>query len=205
MRMRVLLFGLIFVAGKIQAEEPNLDYGDIYFQETAEREFPRFHLSAGYGAGVSNSFLDMHSVVGTAQFRVWKYFSTGIFGQAIKSRYSDAGAALDNLSQVDILADVETPLWGVFSLSYLELMIGKWNVLNLFPLEVDLLVGGGAGSLRKQGSINGAAASSISYLWSVEQRLRFLSTETSSAGLVLSLFGHRGGVFLQSGLSYSFN
>ncbi|MBN8556015.1 MAG: hypothetical protein J0L93_11260 [Deltaproteobacteria bacterium] len=195
---------LLFLSLLSAPTEPQLDYGDVYFQETQSRQAPFLHLSLGYGAGLSNSFLHMDSVVGTAQMRVWKYLSTGILGQVIRSQYTDAGRALDSLSRVDILADVPTPLWGIFSLSYLQLMIGKWNVLNLFPLEVDLLLGGGAGTTRKQGSINSAARSYFSYLWSVEQRLRFLSSQNSSLGLTISVFGHRDGVFLQPALSYSF-
>ena len=195
---------LLFLSLLGATSEPQLNYGEVYFQETQSRQAPFLYLSAGYGAGLSNSFLHMDSLVGTAQMRLWKYFSTGVLGQVIRSEYTDSGAALADLNQVDILADIPTPLWGLFSLSYLQLMIGKWNVLNLFPLEVDLLIGGGVGTTRKQGSINSAAHSYFSYLWSVEQRLRFFSSQNSSLGLAVSVFGHRDGVFLQPALSYSF-
>lgn len=172
------------------------EYGEVYIVENAERQTPRLHLSVNYASGVSNSFLYLNSITANAQFRLWKFLSTGVMGQVIKSELNDAGDQLDRLNQSGFIVNVPSPRWGIFSHSQLDLILGKWNVFNLLPLQVDLLVGGGVGVLQKRDDLNGASHSEISYLWSVEQRTQIYE----SVGLTFSAFGHLGGVYLGAGL-----
>lgn len=183
---------------------PETTYGDIYLAETAGYELPFFNLKAGYAADISNSFLDMHSFFIGAQMRVWKYLSAGLLGHLITSDYSTPGKQLRNLEEVDIDAQITRPKWGIFSHSSLQLMLGQWNVMNLFPLKVDLLIGGGVGFIAKE-LTHGPKTYEASYLWTVEQELQFIRTEAVAGGLFVSVFGHTGGVFIGTGLQFGFN
>jgi hypothetical protein len=186
----------------VSAETPtsDLDYGDVYFEESKGRELPLVYFGLGYATGVSNSFLDLHSVMGNAQIRVWKYISTGILGQVIRADYSEAGDQINRLNQSGFVVHYPTPRWGVFSHSQMDLMLGKWNVLNLTAIQVDLLIGGGAGLLQKQNEFEGPSHGEATYLWSIEQRIQF----NERFGLSVSGFGHGGGIYFQAGLFSNF-
>ena len=178
-----------------------MPYGEVYLEETSSRILPQIELSAGYAGNITNSFMHLHSMVGGAQYRVWKYISTGILGQYTFGTLSQSGEQIKKLEGIDIRTSMPHPEWGLFSQSQVQLMLGQWNVMNLMPLQVDLLLGGGIGMLRTRKDLNGAKKFEASHLWSVEQRLRFWE----DAGILVSLFGHRGGVFLQTGLHVGFN
>jgi len=197
------MIGLFLVAVILNAEspEPPITYGEVYFEETRERQAPFFILKSGYAQAFNNSYLDLHSLVVDAEIRVWKYLSTGVMAQFIHAEFSDAGQELRALSSAGLISQIETPRWGIFSNSSLNFMIGQWNVLNLMPLRVDLILGGGFGVMQKRDDYDGASHSILSYLWSVEQR--FLLFE--SAGVYTHVFGNRGGSFLGAGLHANFN
>lgn len=186
-------FALLLIAADDPAE---LDYGEVFFEETRGRELPKFNLGVAYAAGVSNSFLDLHSVVANGQVRVWRYISTGVLGHFVHSTYSEAGQEVNTLNNSGYIVRYPTPRWGVFSHSQIDLMLGRWNILNLTTIQVDLLVGGGVGLLQKRNDLNGPSHSEVSYLWSAEQRFQVHDL----AGFSLGGFGHAGGVFLEAGL-----
>lgn len=189
----------IFCLNFISVESQDPDYGQVYFEESSARKAPRFHLGLGYARSISNSFLDLDSVALETEFRIWKYFSTGIFGQIIHSDESSAGDQLHRLDVVDIHTQIPEPRWGLFSLSYLQLMVGEWNLLNIAPVRADLLLGGGGGFLQKRNDSNAPSYLQLSYLWSAEQRIRF----SKNFGFFISILGHDGGTFLATGLHYS--
>ncbi len=184
----------------ISLEEP-VSYGDLYFEDTKDREAPLVHFKVGYSQDISNSFLDLHSIVADAQVRVWRYFSTGALFQWTHSQYSQSGRAFRDLSAVGLVVKVPTQQWALFSHTTVDFMIGQWNVLNMFPLRVDLIVGGGAGAIRSLDDVNGASSWKISYLWSAEQRMMFYK----NAGLYVQILGHRAGTHLGAGLHANFD
>ncbi len=197
------MFGLLFSTLLMIVAEPlpsGLDYGEVYLEETASLDTPRFYLSSGYAGNISNSFLRMRSFVGNAQLRVWKYLSTGVFGHWIDAVYSSAGKQIRDLNEVSIVANVPKPEWGLFSHSQLQFMLGQWNVMNLFPLRVDLLAGGGGGMIQERNSFDAPSKNKFSYLWSVEQRFQFFDR----FGAQVALFGHYGGIFLGGGITFCF-
>lgn len=174
----------------------DLDYGDVFFEESQIRELSLLNLGVGYAAGVSNSFLNLHSIMMNGQVRVWKYLSTGLMGQFVQARLSEAGDEVARLNDAGFIVHYPTPRWGVFSHSQMDFMLGKWNILNLTAIQVDFLIGGGLGLVRKAEDYDGPAKNKLSYLWSIEQRIAF----HERAGLSLSGFGHVGGIFLQAGI-----
>lgn len=194
-----LLWVLCFISSQ-DASSDSLDYGDVYLVESAERTSPRYFFSVNYAGDLSNSFLELDGLTAQAQFKIWKYLSTGAFGHYLWPRLSNAGRQLNALEDIDIHADFSRPEFGYFSLTELQLMIGKWNLFNSFPLQVDLLFGGGAGVLHKRETYHGPREATFSYLWAVEQRFQFFE----QAGLNVALFGHTGGTFLQAGVHASF-
>jgi len=178
-----------------------LRYGEVFFLETQEMSLPRFSLSVGYAKDLNNSFLDLHGFAGSAQIRLWKYLSTGIFGQWIHSDLTGTGQELSRLQdQADILFDTMIPRWGVFSLTQLQFMVGKWNVLNILPIQVDLLVGAGAGIVERESRLSAVSELRGSYLWSVEQRVYLFD----HVGVHVSFFGHRDAVFIHPGMVVRF-
>lgn len=181
-------------------QDDPLTYGDVYFEETRALELPRYYFSLGYARDLSSTFLDLDSVSGQAQFKIWRFFSTGIFAQWMHSRLTSSGKTLDELRDVDIEFNLSVPRWGVFSLSSMQLMLGKWNVLNLFPIQVDLIIGGGAGLLRREKRLDGRDVNQWSYLWNIEQRVGL----SEHFGILVSFFGHRGAAFVQPAISASF-
>ena|GEM_PF-6331030 len=196
--MTGFLFALMIVS-QPPAHEPT--YGQVYFKESQSYVLPRFSLDLGYAKDVNNTFLDLHSFAGNFQFRVWKYFSTGVMGQWIHSNLTHSGKQLRDLSKTaDILFDTSVPNWGIFSLSDFHLILGKWNVLNLLAVQVDLIVGGGAGILNKKMRLESKDSFQISYLWSVEQRVQLVK----HYGIYVSFFGHRDAVFVHPGIFASF-
>lgn len=193
-----LLLSFLFIL-YTPSEEP-LTYGEVYFEETSSIELPQWYFSLGYARDLSSTFLDLNSVTTNAQFRIWKYLSTGIMAQWIHSELTGSGNTLAKLEDVDIQFDISIPRWGVYSLSSLQLMVGKWNVLNLFPIQVDLIIGGGAGILRRKKRLDSREINQWTYLWAVEQRVGF----SKNWGLLLSFFGHRGAVFIHPAASFRF-
>ncbi|MDB5039051.1 MAG: hypothetical protein JWQ35_2579 [Bacteriovoracaceae bacterium] len=196
-----MIYSLLLAAQLLGQSSDPFDYGNVYLAETRDRELPRFHLGVGYAFNISNSYLNLDSLTGTAQVRVWKYVSTGLFGQVTQSELSAAGSQLRQLEKVDLHAQIPTPRWGLFSLSYLQFMLGRWNVLNLMPLESELLFGGGAGVLNRGKDTNGPTENKFSYLWSVEHRFLFCER----AGIFVSLFGVLHSTYLQSGIHIRFD
>lgn len=203
MQWRLALFIFLTMPISVRASEESAErpitYGDIFFEETQDREAPRIHLNVGYAQDVTNSFLDLHSIVTEAQVRVWKYFSTGLMGHWMSPAFSAAGSQFRSLRPL-FYAEMATPQWGIFSLTQLNLMIGQWNILNWMPLRVDLVVGGGFGYTQIRPDYDSKSEGKFSYLWSVEQRFQFFE----NAGLFASIFGHRGGLFLGTGINASF-
>lgn len=209
MRGGMILEGFIgiFVLSLVAQDAPpppavdDLDYGEVFLETKDAYKLPLVSLNLGYSNDLNNTFLDLQGISGGAQVRVWKYISTGVFGQYVFNELSQTGKELQSLSQVEILFNTKVPRWGVYSLSYLHLMLGKWNVLNLGSIQVDFLVGGGAGVLNRKKSLNGGAENIFSHIWSIEQRVAF---PKFSSGAFVSFYGTAGGTYIQPGLFASF-
>lgn len=202
MILELLVISLIAQApDEAPKELEELEYGEIFFEEREAYELSRFNLSLGYSFNLNNAFFDIQGLSAGVQARVWRFISTGVFGQLLFNRYSSAGKQLSRLSEVDIRFNSRVPRWGVFSLTNLHLMIGKWNFMNLGTVEVNLLGGGGFGVVNKEEKLGGRKTHEISYLWSAEQRIEF---QKISGGLNLSFFAHTGGTYIQPGVFFQF-
>lgn len=193
------MISFLLISALLGAPETLPPEYELYVEETSPRILPLLTTSVGYAIDLNDSFSDLHSIVGEAQIRVWKYLSTGIFYQHIFPQLSSAGSRLKALEPT-LKVSVGQPLWGVFSLTQLQLILGQWNVMNLFPLQADFMIGGGLGMLNRRSDISADAKNSLSYLWSVEQRFRIFN----HAGIFVSLFGHTGSSFLSVGANASF-
>jgi len=190
---------LLLTIGSHSASD--ISYGEVYLEETGAYQSPLFSTSIGYAFDLNNTFLNLDSISGTAQLRLWRYLTTGIMGQWIKSSYTKSGDSLRRLSDTaDLVFDLKLPRWGVFSLSQLHLMIGKWNIMNLTSLEICLIMGAGAGFINFQKRLNSEESYEVSYLWSAEQRISF----NENFGFSVSFFGHREALFFQPSLFASF-
>lgn len=188
------LFALV-----VAAPESNLQYGDAYLEDPQSRELPKFSASVGYGIDLNDSFSDLHSLVGSGQFRIWKYLSTGAFVQYAFPQLSSAGSQLKGL-EPGLKVEIPQIQWAAFSLTQLSFLLGSWNMMNLFPLRADFMIGGGAGLMNSKSDVNQDSKYSFSYLWTVEQRFRIYE----KAGIFFSLFGNTGGTFISVGAHSSF-
>ncbi|PIR23787.1 MAG: hypothetical protein COV44_01160 [Deltaproteobacteria bacterium CG11_big_fil_rev_8_21_14_0_20_45_16] len=196
-----MIFSLMILFTIGSDSSSDISYGEVYLEETGAYQAPLVSTSLGYAFDLNNTFLNLNSVVGSAQFRLWRYLTTGVMGQWIKSSYTKSGDSLRRLSDTaDLVFDLKLPRWGMFSLSQLHLMIGKWNIMNLTSLEISLIMGAGAGFINYQKRLNSNESYEISYLWSAEQRIRF----NQNFGFSVSFFGHREAVFFQPSLFASF-
>jgi len=174
------------------AEEPS--YGEIFVEDTTSRELPLVSTSVSYALDLNDSFSDLHSLVVEGQMRVWKYLSSGIMYQYVFPQLSSAGSRLKALEPT-LSVSVGQLQWAVFSLTQLQFILGEWNVMNVFPLQAELLIGGGTGLTHKRPDTDEDGKNSFSYLWSIEQRFRIIQ----NAGISASLFGNTGGTFLSVG------
>jgi hypothetical protein len=179
----------------------SFDYGEVYYAETQDRLAPKLHLGIGYAFNISNSFLDLNGVVGNLQTRVWKYFSAGLVGLINTSELSSAGDEIRRLETVDIRVKIPVPRWGIFAASSGQIMLGRWNLMNLFPLESEIVLEGGLGFINRGQDTNGPQEYQASYLWSMEHRVHV----SRAIGIFISVLGHRDTAYLQSGLSYRFD
>lgn len=178
----------------------DVQYGEVYFEDSSALQLPDFSLGLGYAKDLNSTFLDLHSVAGNAQFRVWKYISTGILGVWSSKSLTQAGKQLQGLKETaDLEFDTVVPQWGVFSLTNVQLLVGKWNILNLFPLQVDLVLGAGAGLLQRKKRLADEGKIAASYVWSVEQRIRILE----NISFYVAFFSHRDTVFIHPGFMAS--
>lgn len=180
------------------ASTPTLEYSEIYEEVPESRTSPRLSLSSSYAYGFTDQYSDLHSIAFNGQIRLWKYLSTGVFYQHLFPQVSEAGERLE--TNLEPLLDVKIPqsLWGAFSLTQIQFIVGRWNLLNLTELDVELLVGGGLGVLNQRADRHLEGKNSVSYLWHVEQRSSF----SEHLGISLSIFGHKGGSFLAAGMIF---
>lgn len=195
-----MIFSLLVIA-MITSETPPATpaYGEIYVEETSPRELPLISASTGYALDLNDSFSDLHSIVGEVQVRLWKYLSTGVMYQHVFPQLSSAGSRLKALEPT-LSVSVGQLKWGAFSVTQLQFILGEWNIMNLFPLKADFMIGGGAGLVNKRPDTDESGKNSFSYLWLVEQRFRIYR----HAGVYVSIFGNTGGSFLSVGANASF-
>lgn len=180
----------------ISANETRLNYGEVFLEDSTGRELPRFSGSLGYGIDLNDSFSDLHSLVGQGQVRIWKYVSTGLLFQYAFPQLSSAGRRLKDLEPA-LRVRVPQMKWGFFSVTELQFLLGSWNIMNLFQLHADLMIGGGAGLLNSREDTTASGKNSASYIWIVEQRFRVFE----NAGLYFSVFGNTGGAFISAGIA----
>lgn len=187
-----LILSLIF------SVEP-LSYGEVYRVDTNRRDLPLFLLQTGYAIDLTDSFNDLHTVEASAQIKLWRYLGLAVLYQHFFSKLSSSGRSLRDTEPVlDI--QIPQPLWSLFAEPKIQILVGDWNFFNAFPIEVDLLLGGGAGIIRERNDIDQEGKFKISGFWSVEQRLRLFS----HSGLYLRFLGHRSGTFVGGGFNFSF-
>src|SRR4051794_4402152 len=86
-----------------------LDYGEVYLAETHDRKAPLVNFGVGYGFNITDSFLELNSVMANLQVRLWKYFSTGLFGFLTTSELSPAGDQIRRLEANGIQVKIPTP------------------------------------------------------------------------------------------------
>ncbi len=180
--------------------EDEIQYGEVYILDSSGLKQPNLNFSVSYGINITNSFLELDSLIGAAQLRVWRYISTGVLSFANFSELSSAGKELRKLEDIDVHIKIPTPRWGLFSYSTLELMLGKWNVFNFLPLESELVLGGGAGVLNRGKDNNGKTEQLFSYLWSAEHRFII----HKNFGLSFALLGHIDTSYLAVGTHFRF-
>lgn len=172
------------------------EYENIYEETEGRRSLPPVSFSSGYAYGLTNTSSNLHSITANAQARVWKYISTGIFYHHIFPSVNESGKRLEAALEPVIQVSIPQPLLGVYSLTELQMILGRWNIFNTFDLDVELLTGGGLGMTRTRADTHLEGKNKFSYLWMVEQRSSF----SQHLGVQVSLFGHTGGTFLGAGL-----
>ncbi len=191
------MIGLLILS-LVSSLEP-LSYGEVYRVDTHRRDLPVFLIQTGYAIDLTDSFNDIHVVEGSAQVRLWKYLGLDLLYQRFFPKLSASGRSLRTTEPVlDI--QIPQPLWSLFAQPKIQILVGDWNFFNAFPIEVDLLLGGGVGIIKERNDIDQEGKFKVSGLWSVEQRLRLFP----HSGLYLRFVGHRSGSFVGGGLSLSF-
>jgi hypothetical protein len=185
----------------INQPSEEITYGEVYLQETGALKLPRFSFSVGYAKDLNHNYLNLNSISLNAQYRLWKYWSAGVFGQWMHSSLTENGKELRNLRDTaDLIFDTSRPNYGIFALTELQFMIGKWNILNSLAIQVEVLLGLGGGLLNRDKGLELDDENIASYLWIVEQRVRFYE----NFGVYVSFFAHRDAAFVSPGLSLSF-
>lgn len=194
----VLSIFLIGFSYSLTAQDSSdIDYGEVFFEDSQNFQQAPLTVELGYALDLNQTYLDYHSLAGQFQFRIWDSLSTGILGFKVFPQYTGAGNQLRSLRETaDLIFETNSIQWGLFSHSQLQFMVGQWNVLNLFPLQLNLLLGGGAGVLRKKNEFSGVKSSRFSYLWSVEQRAVLFR----NLGIFISFFGVDRAVFVHPGV-----
>jgi hypothetical protein len=182
-----------------EAKEPLL-YGDLFFEETDDRALPPVFFSLGYAQSAGGAFVSIPSIMGQFQKRWHPFFSSGVLAQWMAPQLTASARNMLKLQDVDIHFDVSKPQWAIFSLSQLQVFVGQWNLWNWSSLKVELLAGGGFGIINRKEHRSEKSYQQWSYLWSLEQRFRL----HGSWGIQAAILGHRGAVFFQPALSYSF-
>jgi hypothetical protein len=200
MKILSAVFSAIFIlCGLLHTPLLAQDYGEIYLEDTSRRDLSNYTFHVGYSLDLSDSFSDMHSLTLKGQRKIWRYISTGLLYQKSFPRVSQAGKQLEALEPT-VNVTIPQFLWGLYSLTEVQLIVGEWNMFNTFDLGVELMVGAGGGLSHDRPDTQRSGSYSASYLWSIEQRTRILK----NAGLFVSVIGHRGGVFGGSGLVVNF-
>lgn len=188
------------VDSNVSETPSDIEYSEVYLVDEESRELPRFFLHVGYALNISNSFVDVNSLTLGTQWRLWKYLSTGILGQISQSQLSSSGETVRELESIDIQSTIPVPRWAAFSHSQFQLMLGKWNFLNLGTLGSELLAGGGFGFINRGKDLNGPNETLFSYLWSAENRFIWNQNYSVSVGA----FGYRNISFFQAALGLRF-
>lgn len=198
MMTQVFLWILISQVDVSQPE--SMTYGDIFFEETRDSSLPDYFLNLGYASDTSGAFLDLPSINSNIQIGLHQFVSTGLLSQLVFARLTESAQSLSKLRDIDINFDVSKPKWSIFSLTQVQIFLGQWNLWNLASFQVEMLVGGGFGFIKRKEHFSAKSQNQWSHLWHLEQRLRI----SDHWGLQIALFGHRGAMFLQSGATLSF-
>lgn len=188
----------LYLASLVMSLDP-LSYGELYRVEMNRRDLPTVLFQTGYGIDLTDSFSDLHCVEAAAQVKIWKYLGVQGTYQHFFPRLSSSGRQL-RATEPLLDIDIPQPLWGAFLEPKIQILVGDWNFFNAFPIEVDLLLGGGVGIIRERSDVDQKGQFKVSGLWSVEQRFRL----SSHQGFYLRFFGHRSGTFVGSGINLAF-
>src|SRR5438094_286492 len=121
--MRTWLWFLGFILSEsVEANElKEPEYGQAYLADYAARILPRVHFGVAYATDISNSFMNADCIAANAQVRIWKYISSGFFGEIAHTSLTSAGKQVRDLEKIDFHAQIPELRWGLFSLSSLQL------------------------------------------------------------------------------------
>ncbi len=152
----LLLIALSFASTQSQASTESVspsvsevDYGELYVEQTKPRVIHPWQVAINYGYGFSNPFLGIHGAEIQAQRQFFEFFRVGVAGAYYGTTTKDLASQLEShLSAQGIQTIAWAPQYSFHAQFGFIPLAGMLNWLSLRPIDFDLPLVLGVGAIR---------------------------------------------------------